>query len=294
MNLSQLYYFKKLAEIGHYTKAAKELFITQPALSDSISGLEKELGAVLFHKEKKSIVLTRIGREFYTYVCLSLNQLDTGIAILKEKTSYLSGVVDLGSIPTLLNEFVPEAVYDYKKDINPLVNFNIHSGHTDNILAKLISEEIDLGFCAKKPDETELAFVPVLYQPYVALAAKQHPLASERSITLDKLKNYNLLSYRKNLIIYQDLEKYIKKTDLTVSCSYDDEISIGGMVSAGDSVGIVANTPYLRLFGHLVSVPIVDIPINAHTIYMAYKKKKYIAKNIESFANYVVAKKISI
>ena len=44
MNLSQLYYFRKLAQLQHYTKAAKELYITQPSLSDSISSLEQELG----------------------------------------------------------------------------------------------------------------------------------------------------------------------------------------------------------------------------------------------------------
>ena len=50
MNLSQLYYFSKLADLQHYTRAAKELFITQPTLSGSISSLENELGVALFQK----------------------------------------------------------------------------------------------------------------------------------------------------------------------------------------------------------------------------------------------------
>ena len=53
MNLSQLYYFRKLAEVKHYTHAAEELFISQPTLSNSISQLEKELG-ILFHEGKVS------------------------------------------------------------------------------------------------------------------------------------------------------------------------------------------------------------------------------------------------
>ena len=51
MNLQQLYYFRKLAEVQHYTEAAKALYITQPSLSHAISTLEKELGVKLFEKD---------------------------------------------------------------------------------------------------------------------------------------------------------------------------------------------------------------------------------------------------
>ena len=68
MNLSQLYYFRKLAQLQHYTKAAKELYITQPSLSDSISSLEQELGLSLFQKEGRNVKLTKYGKEFYEYV----------------------------------------------------------------------------------------------------------------------------------------------------------------------------------------------------------------------------------
>lgn len=70
MNLSQLYYFRKLAELQHYTKTAKELYITQPTLSDSIAALEKELGVSLFQKDGRNIKLTKYGKEFYQYVSL--------------------------------------------------------------------------------------------------------------------------------------------------------------------------------------------------------------------------------
>ena len=64
MNLQQLYYFRKLAEVQHYTKAAKALYITQPSLSDSISSLESELSVALFQKKGRGIELTKYGQEF--------------------------------------------------------------------------------------------------------------------------------------------------------------------------------------------------------------------------------------
>ena len=68
MNLQQLYYFRKLAEVQHYTEAAKALYITQPSLSDSISSLESELSVALFQKKGRGIELTKYGQEFYQYV----------------------------------------------------------------------------------------------------------------------------------------------------------------------------------------------------------------------------------
>ena len=58
MNLSQLYYFRKLAEIEHYGKASKELFITQPSLSNAIGNLERELGVQLFERVGRNVRLT--------------------------------------------------------------------------------------------------------------------------------------------------------------------------------------------------------------------------------------------
>ena len=67
MNLQQLYYFRKLAEVQHYTKAAKALYITQPSLSDSIASLEHELSVSLFQKKGRGVQLTKYGQEFYEY-----------------------------------------------------------------------------------------------------------------------------------------------------------------------------------------------------------------------------------
>ena len=107
MNLSQLYYFRKLAQLEHYTKAAKELYITQPSLSDSISSLEQELGIALFQREGRNIKLTKYGREFYQYVCSALNELEKGIAVAKEKSGAIGGGVVLGCIPPGLGGFIP-------------------------------------------------------------------------------------------------------------------------------------------------------------------------------------------
>ena len=68
MNFQSLVYFKTVAELQHYTKAASTLFITQPALSKAIHNLEVELGVTLFQKEGRNVTLTPSGAVFYEYV----------------------------------------------------------------------------------------------------------------------------------------------------------------------------------------------------------------------------------
>ena len=95
MNLPQLYYFRKLAEVQHYTEAAKALYSTQPSLSDYIASLEKELGVSLFQKKGRNIQLTKYGEEFYQYVSESLSILEHGISLIKEKSGHISGSIDI-------------------------------------------------------------------------------------------------------------------------------------------------------------------------------------------------------
>ena len=80
MNLSQLQYFKVLAQEEHYTRAAQMLSITQPSLSHAISQLEQELGTRLFEKKGRNVVLTRYGKMFLPYVEESLKVLNEGAA----------------------------------------------------------------------------------------------------------------------------------------------------------------------------------------------------------------------
>lgn len=85
MNLSHLQYFRELAQVQHYTKAAHNLFISQPTLSHSIAALEDELGVKLFEKNGRTVKLTDDGALFAQYVERSLDALEDGIGELEKR-----------------------------------------------------------------------------------------------------------------------------------------------------------------------------------------------------------------
>lgn len=288
MNLQQLYYFRKLAEVQHYTEAAKALYITQPSLSDSISSLESELSVALFQKKGRGIELTKYGQEFYQYVNQALGILEHGIAIMKEKSDLVTGTIDVGCIPTLLGDFLPDAL-DLYHEKHPQVSFNIFHEKSIPVAEGVSTGNYDIGFCSMVENKPDLVFVPITFQELIVIVRNDHPLASHDSIQLSDLQDYTLSTYRDTIPISKTIRKILKDKGLEAAYSYDDEISIAGRITRSSKAAIVANTPFLKQFDNLKKIHLTDVPLGTRMIYMVYSKKNFITATVESFANFIVA-----
>ncbi|MDO5406799.1 MAG: LysR family transcriptional regulator [Eubacteriales bacterium] len=288
MNLPQLYYFRKLAEVQHYTEAAKALYITQPSLSDSISSLEKELGVSLFQKKGRNIELTKYGSEFYQYVCESLSILEHGIALIKEKSGHISGTIDIGCIPTLMGDFLPDSL-DLYREKNPMANFNIYQGMSIEIAQGVSSGKYDIGFGSVVEHMDDLVFVPITHQELIAIVRNTHPLADRTSMALSELKDYTLTTYQDTIPIGKIIRDLLKAHGIEAAYSYDNEIPIGGRISKSSKVAICADTPFLKQFDNLHKIHLTDVPRDTRMIYMLYSKKNFVTSAVEAFANFMIA-----
>ena len=288
MNLQQLYYFRKLAEVQHYTKAAKALYITQPSLSDSIASLESELSVALFQKKGRGIELTKYGQEFYQYVNQALGVLEHGIAIMKEKSDSVTGTIDVGCIPTLLGDFLPDAL-DLYHEKHPQVNFNIFQDKSIPVAEGVSAGDYDIGFCSMVENKEDLVFVPITYQELIVIVRNGHPLARYDSMELTALRDYTLSTYRDTIPIGKTIRKILKDKGLEAAYSYDDEISIAGRINRSSKAAIVADTPFLKQFDNLKKIHLTDVPLGTRMLYMVYSKKNFITAAVEAFANFMVA-----
>lgn len=288
MNLQQLYYFRKLAEVQHYTEAAKALYITQPSLSDSISSLESELSVALFQKKGRGIELTKYGQEFYQYVSQALGVLEHGIAIMKEKSDSVTGTIDVGCIPTLLGDFLPDAL-DLYHEKHPQVNFNIFQDKSIPVAEGVSAGNFDIGFCSMVESKEDLMFVPITYQELIVIVRNDHPLARYDSMELSTLRDYTLSTYRDTIPIGKTIRKILKDKNMEAAYSYDDEISIAGRITRSSKAAIVADTPFLKQFDNLKKIHLTDVPLNTRMLYMVYSKKNFITAAVEAFANFMVS-----
>lgn len=288
MNLQQLYYFRKLAEVQHYTEAAKALYITQPSLSDSIASLEHELSVSLFQKKGRGIQLTKYGQEFYEYVNQALGILEHGIAAVREKSDSVTGTIDIGCIPTLLGDFLPNALDLYHEKC-PQVSFNIFHEKSIPVAEGVSAGTYDIGLCSMVENKDDLVFVPITYQELVVIVRNDHPLAVHDSIELTALKGYMLSTYRDTIPIGKTIRKILKEKGVEAAYSYDDEISIAGRINHSSKTAIVADTPFLKQFDNLKKIHLTDVPKDTRMLYLVYSKKNFITAAVEAFANFMVA-----
>ena len=242
MNLSQLNYFKKLAEVLHYTRAAQELFITQPTLSGAISSLEKELGAPLFERNGRSVLLTPYGEVFYEHVCLALRAIDDGVAAVSARSSASFGTVNLGTTFTTQDHYLPSLIRDFEEAFDKRVIVKVSQGFTNYLTEQLHRGTLDVAFCGKRDNEPDIAYFPVKHCELALYVRDDHPLASADTITFAELNEVDLHTYRRGTPIgapynrrresCERVAKMLEEADVRgVFLGYDDDVSMGSFLS---------------------------------------------------------------
>lgn len=295
MNLLHLYYFCKVAELQHYTRAAKELYISQPSLSGAISSLEEELGIALFEKHGRNIKLTKYGKSFYRYVREALRILDEGIAEAKENAGETSGTVEIGCISTIQGSYLPSLMAAFHEKY-PNIRLKVYTGQTNEIIENINSGKYDVGFCSNKEGNPNLFFVPILVQPVAAVMNKSHPLAKRESLKLSELCGHSIISYSLSQPIGQQIHKLLKEHKIDGNFDYCTEIIMGGIVDQGlyvdDNhlpIALMLEIPALREFQDIVVVPISDIPKDYRVVSMVFDREQEKIQAVKLFIDFVAA-----
>ncbi len=295
MNLYQLYYFRTLSKLEHYTKAAAQLSMTQPSLSHAISSLENELGVPLFEKQGRNVVLTRYGKLFLPYVENAINELEAGIKKIKEMTGNTTGVISIAFIYTISSHFIPNLIASFKKDKqNRNIKFLLQEGvtTTEECTAALIrglkDEKFDLIFVSLIPQEPNIEFISVCEQKLVALIPNDCPLASHETIDLKDTEPYPLIHYTHKTGLKQEINRLFQKVNIIpkVYCEVEDEISMAGLVAVNIGIAIVPDSPTFHNFN--IKVLPIDNPTYTRVIYLGYMKNRFLAPPVQHFKNFII------
>ncbi|MCL1798504.1 MAG: LysR family transcriptional regulator [Eggerthellaceae bacterium] len=289
MNLSQLYYFKKLAELQHYTRAAKELFITQPTLSDAISSLERELGVPLFHREGRNIGLTFYGEEFYEYVSSALSRLDEGIAAVKKHKEVVSGIISLGTAFTTLEDYLHPLLNAFGAEYGPNVQIKIFQGFTNSLTRGLHDKLFDVVFCGKREEETEIEYYPVLFKRLVLCVREDHPLATRDRVSFSDLHDQEVHTYHRGTPIGEQVYAMLCEHRLDkVQQLYDDDITMASLLSfKGNVAALMLDSIGLKLFTNLKTILVDEIPQEFYWVYLAYHKRHIRSAALDAFILFV-------
>ena len=289
MNLSQLYYFKKLAELQHYTRAAKELYIAQPTLSDAISSLEKELGVALFCRDGRSVRLTSNGSEFYRYVSDSLRSLDDGIDAMNRRKEQLGGTINLGATFTVQDDYLPTLLKAYRERFGDEVRIETYQAFTNYLTQSLHNETLDVTFCGRRDHEPDIEYFPVLTRSLELGVRVDHPLADRASVSFDELRDQRLITYRRGTPIGEEVQRLLARSSLEgVEALYDDDITMASALSVDGGLGaLMLNSIGLKVFSNITTVPLEGVRPDFYWVYLASSAKHAKTAAVQSFIEFV-------
>ncbi|MGJ7920040.1 LysR family transcriptional regulator [Neobacillus sp. LXY-4] len=295
MNLYQMYYFKTMAKLEHYTKAAEALSMTQPSLSNAISALESELEIQLFEKQGRNVKLTKYGKKLLPYVENAIEELETGIKMVREMKSEADSLITLGFIYTLSSEFIPNVISCFRKKTQQTnINFSLKEAMTRDIctagLVKGLKEEkYDLIFISLIPNDPEIEFIPIFEQNLVMLLPSNSPLASQESVDLRDTAPYPIIHYSGKVGLKKEINGLFEMVDMVpnIYCEVEDEVSMAGLVSANVGIAIVPYNPTLRNYKDIEIRPINN-PSYIRKIYIGYMKNRFMSPSVKKFKDHVV------
>lgn len=185
MEIGQLRYFLRIAELGTFTRAGEELGMTQPALSRAVAKLEEELGQPVFERRARRIELTDAGRMLQTRAEQILALVDDTLAELGD--SETTGAVRVGAIPTIAPYLLPIVLRDFR-DRLPGVHVVAYEETTDKLLHRCNQGEVDVAVMAAPIVGRYLEAETLFEEELFAVLPTGHPLAARKTISLADLR----------------------------------------------------------------------------------------------------------
>ena len=286
-NLSSYKIFYTVATTGNISKAAKELYISQPAISKSIQKLEESIGARLFERSSRGVTLTDAGELLYTHVKSAFETLTLGEDKLRRSIELGVGHLTIGVSSTLCKYVLLPYLKEFIKQY-PHINISISCQSTNQTLKLLEEGKLDVGLIGKPYILKNIDFYGLheIEDIFVATRNYLHNL-SIRGIRKDQiLQNATLMLLDKENMTRQYIDDYFQRNHI----SLQDIIEVSNMdlviemakVSLGVGCVIKEFVREELENGTLVEIPL-GIPIHKREIGFAYNRDVKVSESLEKF-----------
>ncbi len=290
--LRQIQIFRHVGKQLSFTKAAEELFLSQPAVSGQIKQLEKEVGLPLYEQLGRKIFLTEAGKQMYefsTEIQSLLKEFDKKINDLKGVEGGLLKI----SIASTVNYFAAQLLSEFCK-YHTEVHIHLDVTNRATLLSQLENNETDLVLMGSVPDDLDVVVEPFMDNPLVIIAPPNHPFVGEEEIPLRNLKNDKLLMREVGSGTRLAMEQFFlekKNFKLISTIEMNSNEAIKKSVEAGLGLGIVSeHTIKLeKEAGKLKVLNVRRFPI-MRKWNIVHRKGKRLSVSAELFKNYILDK----
>ena len=217
-HLSQYRIFYEVTRCGNISRAAKELYISQPAISKAIGKLEESLGIRLFLRNSRGVQLTPEGNVLFQHVAAAFDSLSRGEKELKRIHDFHIGQLKIGVSNTLCKYVLLPYLKSFVEKY-PHVNITIESQSTAHTLEMLEARKIDIGLVAEPRARRGLNFTPVMeiHDGFVCTPAYMENLTLREGPAPDIFKTGNIMLLDRSNMSRKHLDTYLSDRDIEVN-----------------------------------------------------------------------------
>ena len=292
MDIRQLRYFRVIATEGTISGAAKQLYMTQPSLSQQLRILEQGLGVKLLDRGSRKIKLTEAGRLLYERAGQMLEILNTTEAEVKELHEGYKGTLSIGTIASAGTTLLPGVIRSFHQKY-PNVKFQLYEGDTSRILDLLNNGLIEIGLIRSAFNSEFYHWLDLAPEPFIIAIAKTWDHGSHcEFVPLTELADMPLLVHRSNENMIVDC---CRKAGFEphILCKGDDVRSLLVLANEGIGAAVVAKSALGLVPSSGLTYRILDAPLEIKKA-VIWMRDRYLSTTAKNFINAIEASSLSI
>ena len=241
LELRHIRYFVATSEALSFTRAARQLNVSQPALSHSIFQLEERLGNKLFERSVKGIRLTPAGKVFEKTAQRVLREISAGAQLIAESSGLIAGEIRVGFVNSVNIFWLPMMIGRFLQKY-PLVKFSVESIDISELESRLLDEKLDLGIGFLERKRQSLKTLELFVENLVVVANAKLPINKSRSMSLHEITSFPLVLLRTGFCTRELIDTGFDGTDAQpkILAEFD---SIDAIVSCVQEVEAISVLP---------------------------------------------------
>lgn len=287
MQIESLKVFCDLAETESFTKAAQINEITQSAVSQQVSALERTFKSLLIERSKKKFRLTREGQILYDYAKQIINQYDSLYSRLQEVRDIVSGTIRVATIYSIGLHDLPPYLKKFLKAY-PTVNVHVEYRRSNQVYDDVVGNVDDLGLVAYPMKDPKLEIIPLRKDKLVLITHPKHPLAKQSTVSLKDLATQKFISFEPDIPTRKAIDKILKDASVEVQTvmEFDNIETVKRAVEIDAGISIVPQTTVAQ---EVAKHTLTQIEIGDGTLHrplaVIYKKNKVLSPAMRQFIN---------
>ncbi len=285
MQIESFKVFCDLTETESFTKAAQVNNITQSAVSQQISSLERQLSCLLIERSKKKFRLTREGQFLYEYGKQIMQSYESLLSKVQEVKDIVSGTIRVATIYSIGLHDLPPYLKRFLKSY-PTVNVHVEYQRANQVYDDVLGNVVDLGLVAYPNKDVRLEVVPLRNETLVVICHPSHPLARLKSLKLAQLQDLKFIAFEPDIPTRKAIDKFLRDHGVAVRTvmEFDNIETVKRAVEIEAGISIVPMGTVVQEVAKqtLAAVPFSDASLS-RPLAVIYKNNKVLSPAMKQF-----------